>query len=121
MTSSHGPAPHDASAAEVARPPRRSETTGVSTKGSGMNRRQLLVSSGAFAATFAIGRHIARAATNPFTLGVASGDPSPEGFVLWTRLASNPLAPDGFGGMSEPVPVLWEVSSDDTMRTIVRS
>jgi alkaline phosphatase D len=86
-----------------------------------MNRRQLLVSSGAFAATFAIGRHIARAATNPFTLGVASGEPSPDGFVLWTRLASNPLAPDGFGGMSEPVSVLWEVASDDTMRTIVRS
>ena len=32
----------------------------------------------------------------PFTLGVASGDPTPDGVVLWTRLAPRPL--DG-GGM----------------------
>ena len=36
---------------------------------------------------------------DPFRLGVASGDPSPSGFVLWTRLAPHPLAPDGLGGM----------------------
>ena len=29
--------------------------------------------------------------TDPFTLGVASGDPSPDGAVLWTRLAPDPL------------------------------
>ncbi|MFM7868505.1 MAG: alkaline phosphatase, partial [Planctomycetaceae bacterium] len=28
-----------------------------------------------------------RFADNPFTLGVASGDPSSDGVVLWTRLA----------------------------------
>jgi phosphodiesterase/alkaline phosphatase D-like protein len=28
---------------------------------------------------------------NPFTLGVASGDPLPDGVVLWTRLAPDPL------------------------------
>ena len=39
---------------------------------------------------------------DPFTLGVASG--APDGMVLWTRLAPNPLADDGFGGMpSRPV------------------
>ena len=27
----------------------------------------------------------------PFSLGVASGDPSPDGVVLWTRLAPDPL------------------------------
>ena len=27
----------------------------------------------------------------PFTLGVASGDPEPDGIVLWTRLAPDPL------------------------------
>jgi phosphodiesterase/alkaline phosphatase D-like protein len=26
----------------------------------------------------------------PFTLGVASGDPAPDGFVIWTRLAPAP-------------------------------
>ncbi len=30
-------------------------------------------------------------APNPFTLGVASGDPDPQGIVLWTRLAPEPL------------------------------
>jgi PhoD-like phosphatase, N-terminal domain len=30
---------------------------------------------------------------NPFTLGVASGDPTPDGIVLWTRLAPDPVAP----------------------------
>ena len=46
---------------------------------------------------------------NPFTLGVASGDPAPDGVVLWTRSAPNPLADDGLGGMpSRPVNVEWE-------------
>ena len=30
-------------------------------------------------------------ADNPFTLGIASGDPSPTSVVLWTRLAPDPL------------------------------
>ena len=38
----------------------------------------------------------------PFTLGVASGDPSPDGIVLWTRLAPDPL---NGGGMPPPVDV----------------
>ena len=29
--------------------------------------------------------------SDPFTLGVASGDPRPDGVVLWTRLAPDPL------------------------------
>lgn len=55
---------------------------------------------------------------NPFTLGVASGDPSPDGVVLWTRLAPDPL--QGGGMPSAPVRVRWEVATDDTLRTIVR-
>ena len=39
--------------------------------------------------------------SDPFTLGVASGDPDPDGFVLWTRLAPTPLAEDGLGGMPD--------------------
>ena len=31
----------------------------------------------------------------PFSLGVASGDPSPDGFVLWTKLAPKPLERGG--------------------------
>jgi alkaline phosphatase D len=41
----------------------------------------------------------ARLRTDPFTVGVASGDPAPDGFVIWTRLAPDPTAADGLGGM----------------------
>ncbi|MEO9249138.1 alkaline phosphatase D family protein [Citricoccus nitrophenolicus] len=58
---------------------------------------------------------------DPFTLGVASGDPWPDGFVLWTRLALEPLADDGLGGMpNRPVQVSWEVSEDEGMRKVVK-
>ncbi|MEJ2861035.1 alkaline phosphatase D family protein [Actinomycetospora flava] len=54
------------------------------------------------------------ARADPFTLGVASGDPTPDGVVLWTRLAPDPLAPDGRGGMGDrPVLVAWEVAEDE--------
>ena len=47
----------------------------------------------------------------PFSLGVASGDPLPDCVVLWTRLAPEPLAEGGLGGMpNRIVPVQWEVS-----------
>lgn len=58
---------------------------------------------------------------NPFTLGVASGDPGPDGVVLWTRLAPNPFAPDGFGGMpNAPVTVDYEVALDEGFTAVVR-
>ncbi|WP_229402582.1 alkaline phosphatase D family protein [Micromonospora okii] len=58
---------------------------------------------------------------DPFTLGVASGDPDHEGFVLWTRLAPQPLAEDGLGGApSRPVEVAWEVAADERFRYVVR-
>ncbi|MFI6263852.1 alkaline phosphatase D family protein [Micromonospora sp. NPDC051006] len=58
---------------------------------------------------------------NPFTLGVASGDPLPDGVVLWTRLAPEPLAADGLGGMPQHVvPVRWEVAEDPRFRHVVR-
>ena len=56
---------------------------------------------------------------DPFTLGVASGDPGPDGVVLWTRLAIDPLAGDGLGGMpARAVDVEWEVAADDAFRRI---
>ena len=36
-------------------------------------------------------------AANPFTLGVASGDPTPDGIVLWTRFAPEPANPGSLG------------------------
>lgn len=59
---------------------------------------------------------------DPFTLGVASGDPLPDGVVLWTRLASDPLALDGHGGMpGKNVPVAWQVATDERFRDVVAS
>src|SRR6476469_5358098 len=56
-----------------------------------------------------------------FSLGVASGDPAPDGVVLWTRLAREPLSPDGLGGMPwRRIPVSWEVAADPAMRRVVR-
>ena len=55
--------------------------------------------------------------TNPFTLGVASGDPEPDGVVLWTRLAPHPL--QGGGMRPRPVNVRWEVAEDERWRRVV--
>ncbi|WP_163510418.1 alkaline phosphatase D family protein [Fodinicola acaciae] len=56
----------------------------------------------------------------PFELGVASGDPRPDGMVLWTRLAPAPL--DVGGGMGTAnVAVQWEISKDANFATIAAS
>ena len=95
-----------------------------------LSRRTLLLSSAAagaagatsvwpLAASAAPYRGPLRA--DPFTLGVASGDPDHDGFVLWTRLAPAPLAEDGLGGMpSRDVPVYWELAVDERFRRVVR-
>jgi alkaline phosphatase D len=54
---------------------------------------------------------------NPFTLGVASGDPTPDGIVLWTRLAPEPADPTSLGRRS--IPVSWRVATDSRMRRVV--
>ncbi|ADD41285.1 alkaline phosphatase D family protein [Stackebrandtia nassauensis] len=60
--------------------------------------------------------------TDPFTLGVASGDPTPDGFVLWTRLAPDPLVDEGTGGMpARDFKVKWQVSTDEKFSDIVAS
>lgn len=57
---------------------------------------------------------------NPFTVGVASGDPLSDSVVLWTRLAPDPLAGDG-GMPDQNIPVKWKVSVDEAMTNIVTS
>lgn len=58
--------------------------------------------------------------SDPFTLGVASGDPDSSGMVLWTRLAPQPLEP--FGGMpNEAVEVKWEIARDEAFQQLVDS
>ncbi|MEM7476370.1 MAG: alkaline phosphatase D family protein [Planctomycetota bacterium] len=54
----------------------------------------------------------------PFQLGVASGDPVPDGVVLWTRLAPDPL--HGGGMPAEDVAVRWEVAKDENFSRVLR-
>jgi alkaline phosphatase D len=53
----------------------------------------------------------------PFKLGIASGEPAADGFVLWTRLAPDPVNGGGMAPM--PVPVTFEIGVDDGMRNVV--
>ena len=59
------------------------------------------------------------AGADPFAFGVASGDPTPDGVVLWTRLATAPLEPGG-GMPDAAVPVLWELAEDDRFARILQ-
>jgi alkaline phosphatase D len=60
---------------------------------------------------------------NPFSLGVASGAPRSDGFVLWTRLAPEPMStdPETPGGMrGGDVAIDYEIATDAAMHDIVR-
>lgn len=56
----------------------------------------------------------------PFRLGIAAGDPAPDGFVIWTRLAPDPLVPHG-GMPLAPVEVEWVVCEDPAMKVVAAS
>ena len=60
-----------------------------------------------------------RLADDPFQLGVASGDPTPGGGILWTRLAPRPLEPEG-GMAGQRTVVTWEVSDDERFTRVVK-
>ena len=87
-----------------------------------MDRRQFLTAS---AVTGALGLGAcatpgpARIPHGLFSLGVASGEPEPDGFVIWTRLVRAPLDGGGIGPVS--VAVGWEVAEDEAFRRVVRT
>ena len=91
----------------------------------GLTRRTLLVSGATAMAAWA-GRAPVLAirdvsGPDPFMLGVASGDPWADSVVLWTRLAPQPFAEDGFGAMpTRDVRVRWELAADRAFTRIVR-
>jgi alkaline phosphatase D len=60
----------------------------------------------------------AKAPVYPFALGVASGDPTANGVVLWTRLAPNPL--EGGGMPAQNVDVRWVVAKDERLMQVVQ-
>jgi alkaline phosphatase D len=91
-----------------------------------VNRRRLLQGLGAASLVTATGGLFARPvwgspvfAAYPFSLGVASGDPAPDGFVIWTKIAPNPLE-RGAGMPKRPVEVEWLIAGDERMRQVVR-
>ena len=90
-----------------------------------MNRRSLLkgaVAAGLWVADApAISTSFAQAPfkSNPFTLGVASGDPAPDGFVIWTRLAPEPMLARG-GMLVPPVEVAYEIADDPGMKQVLQ-
>jgi alkaline phosphatase D len=90
-----------------------------------ITRRRFLASAGALASLALLSQLPSEAAaagtvlpSNPFTLGVASGDPLARAVVIWTRLAPDPT--HGGGMPSERVRVRWTVAKDDQMRKVVR-
>lgn len=79
-------------------------------------RRLFLIRSAALASTL----YAAPSFTKyPFSLGVMSGDPSPDGFVMWTRLAPDPL--NGGGMDNTAIELEWLIAEDEGMKRIVKS
>ena len=92
-----------------------------------ITRRKLLAGSAAACAlaTFDLPRAVARGrlarprfAGYPFTLGVASGDPTADGVVLWTRLAPDPVR--GGGMPNAPLEVEWVIADDEQMGQVAQ-
>lgn len=61
-----------------------------------------------------------RLLADPFEAGIASGDPTPDGVVLWTRLSHEVLEATG-EHLRETLDVRWEVAEDRGFRRVVRS
>ncbi|MET7967261.1 alkaline phosphatase D family protein [Micromonospora sp. NPDC005305] len=89
-----------------------------------LDRRTLLRLAGASAGTAVLagttlaGPSPAGAATAAFQHGVASGDPLPDGILLWTRVTPTPDALPG-SGAGPDVDVSWQVATDPDFRSPV--
>ena len=64
-------------------------------------------------------RRISNLSDDPFTLGVASGDPTPDAVVLWTRLSQEILRENGIA--DQAVQVDYELSESPSFQKITRS
>ncbi|MER7720562.1 alkaline phosphatase D family protein [Streptomyces flaveolus] len=104
----HAFSPHDAVMGAAARHLGRRRFLTVTAAAAALAFSTNLPARGAVAAR----ERTARITKDPFTLGVASGDPLPDSVLLWTRLAPEPFLEDGGMG-TERVAVEWEVALDD--------
>ncbi|QDL55648.1 alkaline phosphatase D family protein [Rhodoferax aquaticus] len=83
-----------------------------------LDRRQLLLCATAATTSLWLPRSAwsqARPSDNPFALGVASGSPTHQGVVLWTRLAAGSVPP------TQDATVRWEVAHDAQFQRVVHS
>ena len=88
-----------------------------------LERRSFLIGAAATVATLRAAASVASASpraplpADPFTLGVASGDPLADGIVLWTRLAPDPT--NGGGMPPDAVAVTWELAASAAFTTVL--
>ena len=93
----------------------------------GVSRRRFLTVAGTAAGAVAVSQlPFAKARTGPprftgypFTLGVASGDPTPDGVVLWTRLAPVAAGPAAAGCRTRRSRSQWELAKDEQFTQVV--
>ncbi|MYU20592.1 alkaline phosphatase D family protein [Streptomyces sp. SID8352] len=107
--------PHDAVLAAAARHPGRRRFLTVAAATAALAFSTNLPARGASAPRRLDANLIDR---DPFTLGVASGDPMPDSALLWTRLAPEPFEADGGLGQRR-VTVEWEVALDERFARVV--
>ncbi|MGB0328240.1 MAG: alkaline phosphatase D family protein [Akkermansiaceae bacterium] len=91
----------------------------------GLSRRLFLAYAASLSSIPLLSRYASAApahnfTSDPFSNGVASGDPDHESVVLWTRLAPKPLEPGG-GMPKAPVEVQWELAEDSAFKKIIQS
>ncbi|MFE0799022.1 alkaline phosphatase D family protein [Streptomyces sp. NPDC058834] len=122
------PANHQAQAPSQAQPSHAPELRAAARH---LGRRRFLTVTGAAAAlAFSVNLPAAGTASaaeldaaqlteDPFTLGVASGDPQSDSVLLWTRLAPAPYQADS-GLPAKRVDVGWELALDERFRRVVR-
>lgn len=103
--------------------------TAVRHIGAAVGRRRILTTAGAAAvlafttnlpgSAHAAAADAAALKADPFTLGVASGDPQPASVLLWTRLAPRPYEPDS-GLPRGTYTVRWEMAHDARFTRVAR-
>ena len=100
------------------------------TSNAGLDRRSFLALGAAATGAAALGTAPAVAQADgrkkrpspkdPFTLGIASGDPTDTSVILWTRLAPVPLSLDGGMGKKGDKDVKYEIALDEKFSSIVQ-
>jgi alkaline phosphatase D len=91
------------------------------THDASVDRRRLLQLAAASAASLWLPRSAwsqPRFAGSPFGLGVASGSPTHDSVVLWTRLIAPGLPQQNLG--TDPVTVRWEIAHDEPFARVAQ-